>query len=78
MPMHVTETVGVDAFMNFPPWADEKLSRDLPRIRAKGESQEVEFKREFPQQVSDLAKEVAAFATSNTGTIFLGIDDNGD
>jgi len=38
----------------------------------------MEFKREFPQQVSDLAKEIAAFATSNTGTILIGVKDNGD
>ncbi len=64
--------------MNFPAWADHQLSHDLPELRARGEGQEMEFKREFPQQVSDLAKEIAAFASSNTGIILIGIKDNGD
>ena len=64
--------------MTIPEWVDQQLSSDLPNLRAKGEGQNVEFKREFPQQVSDLAKEIAAFATSNTGTILIGVDDNGD
>ncbi len=64
--------------MSIPPWADQQLSQDLPEIRARGEGQNMEFKREFPEQVSDLAKEIAAFATSNTGTVLLGVEDNGD
>jgi hypothetical protein len=31
----------------------------------------------FPQQAHDLAKEIAAFATSNTGIILLGVADDG-
>lgn len=42
-----------------------------------GESQEVEFKEDYPLQASDLAKEIAAFATSNSGRIYLGISDDG-
>lgn len=64
--------------MSIPAWADEQLSHDLPELRARGEGQEIEFKQEFPQQVSDLAKEIAAFATSNTGTLLIGVKDNGD
>lgn len=64
--------------MSIPVWADEQLSHDLPELRARGEGQEIEFKQKFPDQVSDLAKEVAAFATSNTGTLFIGLKDNGD
>ncbi|OAJ62767.1 hypothetical protein A6V36_20565 [Paraburkholderia ginsengiterrae] len=64
--------------MKVPLWADELVSRGLPELRAKGEGQELEFKREFPQQVTDLAKEIAAFATSNSGTILIGVDDEGD
>ncbi|MET1113313.1 MAG: ATP-binding protein, partial [Allosphingosinicella sp.] len=60
-----------------PPWADSVLSRDLSRIAAAGESQEVEFKVTFPSHVGDLGKEIAAFATSNDGTIYLGIADDG-
>jgi len=61
-----------------PAWADEQLLHDLPKLRVRGEGQEVEFKQEFPQQVSDLAKEIAAFATSNTGTLLIGVKDDGD
>jgi len=59
-------------------WIDEQLSKDLPAIRARGEGQKVEFKRKFPQQTTDLAKEIAAFATSNSGLILLGVEDSGD
>ena len=59
-------------------WIDEQLSKDLPAIRARGEGQEVEFKCEFPQQTTDLAKEIAAFATSNSGLILLGVENSGD
>lgn len=64
--------------MNVPDWADEGLTRDLPVLRARGESQELEYKREFPSNTRDLGKEIAAFATSNTGTILLGVDDTGE
>jgi hypothetical protein len=64
--------------MNIPAWADVQLSQDLPNLRAQGEGQEIEFKQEFPQQVSDLGKEIAAFATSNAGTLFIGVTDGGD
>ncbi len=64
--------------MSVPTWVDYQFSKDLPVLRAKGEGQELEFKVEFPQQTSDLAKEIAAFATSNTGIIILGVKDNGD
>lgn len=39
------------------------------------ESDLIEFKREF---VSDLNKEVIAFANTNGGEIFVGVDDNGN
>lgn len=61
-----------------PAWADEELSRLLPEIAAAGEQQDVEFKERFPDNVRDLAKEIAAFATSNDGTIILGVSDGGD
>jgi ATP-dependent DNA helicase RecG len=64
--------------MVIPAWADEQLSRDLRDLRARGEGQQIEFKEEFPSQASDLAKEIAAFATSNGGTLFIGVGDNGD
>ena len=48
-----------------PEWADEQLSRDLSVLRARGENQDLEYIESFPQNVRELAKEIAAFATSN-------------
>lgn len=64
--------------MEIPNWADEKLSRDLPVLRSQGEGQHLEYKKIFPQNTRDLAKEIAAFATSNQGTILIGVSDSGD
>lgn len=64
--------------MEIPDWADETLSRDLPILRSRGESQELEYKSEFPSNARDLGKEIAAFASSNTGTILLGVSDSGE
>ena len=61
-----------------PAWADATLSADLPDLRARGESQTLEYIREFPQNVRELAKEIAAFATSNAGMVLLGVDDEGE
>ncbi|MGD0786011.1 MAG: ATP-binding protein [Sedimentisphaerales bacterium] len=61
-----------------PDWADKKLSEDIPVIRARGENQDLEFMESFPKNISELAKEIAAFATVNQGTILLGVADNGD
>lgn len=64
--------------MKLPNWVDEQLSNDLPILRSKGEGQHLEFKEMFPQNTRDLAKEIAAFATSNQGTILVGVSDSGD
>ena len=64
--------------MNIPNWADENLSKELPVLRSRGEGQNLEYKKIFPQNTRDLAKEVAAFATSNQGTILIGVSDSGD
>lgn len=64
--------------MKIPSWADEQLSNDLPILRSQGEGQHLEFKEIFPQNTRDLAKEIAAFATSNQGTIIIGVSDSGD
>ncbi len=64
--------------MNIPNWADESLSTDLPILRSRGEGQHIEYKEIFPQNTRDLAKEIAAFATSNRGTILIGVSDSGD
>lgn len=44
---------------------------------AEGESQRVEFKEKIPDTVKELAEVIASFATSNTGTIYIGVDDSG-
>lgn len=59
------------------PWADPALSDGLAQFRRSGESQTLEYKQEMPGQVRDLAKEIAAFATSNDGLILLGVADDG-
>jgi ATP-dependent DNA helicase RecG len=59
------------------PWIDEEASKQLIVMCAKGEGQTIEFMRSLPQQKHDLAKEIAAFATSNAGTILLGVDNEG-
>lgn len=64
--------------MEIPIWADEMLSRDLPVLRSQGEGQHLEFIKTFPQNTRDLAKEIAAFATSNQGTILIGVSDSGE
>lgn len=59
-------------------WIDATLSSELPRLAGASETQFVEFKREFPKQATELAKEIAAFATSNAGIILLGVEDTGE
>jgi hypothetical protein len=50
----------------------ERASRDL-----EGESIQVEFKEELPDNIQKLAKELAAFASTEGGRIYLGVDDDG-
>ena len=64
--------------MDIPSWADKELSKDLPVLRSRGEGQNLEYKIKFPENTSDLAKEIAAFATSNQGTILIGVSDSGN
>lgn len=63
--------------MTIEPWANVQLSADLPGLASGGENETVEFKRELPKQVRDLAKEIAAFASTRGGQLLLGVDDNG-
>ena len=39
------------------------------------ESEIIELKREY---TTDIRKEIIAFANTNGGTIYVGVDDNGD
>ena len=55
----------------------EDLLDELSNAIKRGENQELEFIVDFPHNARELAKEIAAFATSNLGIIFLGISDNG-
>lgn len=61
-----------------PDWADQHFSKELPVLRARGEGQHLEYMESFPQQARELAKEIAAFASSNQGVILLGVSDSGD
>jgi len=58
--------------------AEEQSSERLFDMHlAEGESQRVEFKEKIPDTARDLAAVIASFATSNTGTIYIGVDDSG-
>jgi len=49
-----------------------RLKEDIKRW----EGQEIEFMEDFPSNTHELAKEIAAFASSNPGVIYLGVTDN--
>ena len=57
-------------------WIDEALSRELPLLRERGEGQDLEFMRSYPENAHELSREIAAFASSNGGTILLGVEDD--
>lgn len=58
-------------------WIDETLSKELPLMRDRGEGQYLEFMERYPENGYDLSKEIAAFASSNPGTILIGVADDG-
>lgn len=60
-----------------PAWADAATSARAVELATRGEGQAVEFKAQI-DQARDFGKEIAAFATSNAGTILLGVTDDGD
>ena len=60
-----------------PEWIDEALSRELPLLRDRGEGQHLEFMECYPENGYELSKEIAAFASSNPGTILIGVADDG-
>src|ERR1700687_1613954 len=64
--------------MSLSNWGDEAFSKELPVLRSRGEGQDLEYMESFPQQTRELAKEIAAFATSTQGIILLGVSDSGD
>ena len=58
-------------------WIDEALSGELPLLRDRGEGQHLEFMERYPENGYELSKEIAAFASSNPGTILIGVADDG-
>lgn len=58
-------------------WIDQDLSQQLLTLCQSGESQKLDYKREVPAQARDLAKDIAAFASSGGGLILLGVRDDG-
>ena len=56
----------------------EQLIISLQKDIERGEGQEIEFKEDYPSNTSALSKEIAAFATSNAGRIYLGVNNGGD
>ena len=60
-----------------PEWIDEVLSEELPLLRDRGEGQHLEFMVSYPQSGYELSREIAAFASSNAGTILIGVADDG-
>lgn len=61
-----------------PEWADVQLSDDLIALCSRGENQDLEYMAKFPDNARELGREIAAFATSNPGTILIGIADSGE
>lgn len=47
------------------------------KLIQQGESGTVEFKRQFPPNASEMAKEIAALANTKGGFLFIGVDDDG-
>ena len=64
--------------MDVPKWADESYSEELTILRAHGEGPKLEYMAEFPSNATELAKEIAAFASTDGGTILLGVADSGE
>jgi hypothetical protein len=62
---------------DFPPWADAELSLGLTNLCARGEGQSLEFKATLPAQGHDVAKSIAAFASSGAGQVLYGVADDG-
>ena len=61
----------MQAARSLPAWADAELSSKLPSLCAKGEGQAIEFKLDLPPQSHDIAKSIAAFASSNEGLLIM-------
>jgi predicted HTH transcriptional regulator len=62
---------------HLPPWADAEASRILPQLCDQGEGQTIEFKERLPSQGHDIAKSIAAFASTNDGYLIYGVSNDG-
>lgn len=60
-----------------PKWINAELSEQLLSLCERGEGINLEFKRELPTQFRDIAKTIAAFASSSGGQILVGVGDDG-
>lgn len=58
--------------------SNQEINNIVNEDLTSGESQTVEFIEDFPENSKDLGNEIAAFTTSNSGRIYLGIDDEGN
>lgn len=63
--------------MTTPQWANTELSSKLDEWIDAGESAELEFKVELPENRRKLAQEIAAMATSGGGHVLIGVSDEG-
>lgn len=61
-----------------PAWVSSTFSAQLAVLRDSGERLDLEFKSQYPENGRDLAKEIAAFATSQGGMILIGVGDSGE
>ena len=52
-------------------------AEELIKILRQGEGPHVEFKKDFPKQVDEVAKEMAALANSGGGVLLMGVADDG-
>ena len=62
--------------MTGPKWIDETLTGELRLLRGRGEGEHIEFMERYPDNSYDLSKEIPAFASSNPGTILIGVADD--
>lgn len=63
--------------MAVPKWADPEWSARLQDSIDSEEGNRIDFKEKLPEQISDIGKHVAAFATSGGGVILFGVRDDG-
>jgi ATP-dependent DNA helicase RecG len=67
-----------DLTMSSSDWIDKELSERLSILRDTGEGQHLEFMQSYPSNGFELSREIAAFASSNAGTILIGVSDDGE